>query len=882
MSKQKLSGRALVVQIDRDNIRLAQTTLGAARPQLQSRKTIPTPPGAVEDGCILKPEPLRELLSAVLADPDYRRIRKVVFTVQTTRIVSETALVPPMNERALEKMLRANMDIYFPVKSPDYHLVWTLIGERTLAQGVAQLAVQMWAVPNSLIAPYYTLANACSLSVAGIDFCACSVAAAVGGSYADAAQNRKSAHSARKPVRAGAHLAENVHARASLTTDTEVYISGEEEHLVMTFVQGGQVALQRVLLRGSDGDELREAQMVQEYFRSLDDNRSSAFSYMVCGSVAGDGDYLARLSETFSADMQCWRSPVDSRWCMCLGAAKMRIDFGNPELDRLSARGRRLVSQLWQYLLLLAAAALLAAAMVSVSGAKSVYDGELRALETQQRAMMLQAAESQGNAQAYRNYSELYDAYVRDRENLLAAVHTYNDNLVQMLDELERVMPLDSSVVTLGIAEEGMGVQFACGSKEDAAYLIAALRNLEYAELIAVSDLSVGPSEATGPSMLPSLAAKQQADAGYEAPPEKGSAEGDALLKLYLQAQKEDGGVSHEELVQAALDSGTMTEAEILEIFGSLPADDRCEIEDFYTVMPEIPGIEEALTDALPAQRQAALTAVLQEDEIALYRFRQLLEDCKWMDGDASLPMDIYTDLIENKLLFNAVTGSDPEEARAALPNFVRLLTTEPQRDENGEIVFDEDGAPVRMLSERRLDAVETFIQSHDSLAARYRYCLAEEMELADGSFAPVFEKDSLLSDLISGEMKETVDGELANLLFDGVRKAALEAIREKLREEVESGKDPDEEFKEWLEDMIESGGQAPTDSTIRDLLQQLVTGGNHGGTGTQNPAPQETHPDTRIFFAAALGYKQSLMDAELTRRNLDRTTTVEKLEAAE
>ena len=96
MSKQKLTGRVLVVQIDRDNIRLAQTVPGASGLQLRSRKSVPTPPGAVEDGYILKPEPLRELLATVLADPDYRRIRRVVFTIQTTRIVSETALVPPL------------------------------------------------------------------------------------------------------------------------------------------------------------------------------------------------------------------------------------------------------------------------------------------------------------------------------------------------------------------------------------------------------------------------------------------------------------------------------------------------------------------------------------------------------------------------------------------------------------------------------------------------------------------------------------------------------------------------------------------------------------------------------------------------------------------
>ena len=48
MSNQKLSGRALVVQITEREIRIAQMTLGSDA--ISEQVILPTPPNAVEDG----------------------------------------------------------------------------------------------------------------------------------------------------------------------------------------------------------------------------------------------------------------------------------------------------------------------------------------------------------------------------------------------------------------------------------------------------------------------------------------------------------------------------------------------------------------------------------------------------------------------------------------------------------------------------------------------------------------------------------------------------------------------------------------------------------------------------------------------------------------
>ncbi len=128
METKKLSGKALVIQIDRACFRVALTTLGASA-QLQHCVVCQTPEGAVEDGVLLKPDALLATLKTVLSAPEFRRVRRVVFSLCTSQVVSQTVRVPAAAERQLEKILTANMDLYFPVDSGEYSFVWTVTGE---------------------------------------------------------------------------------------------------------------------------------------------------------------------------------------------------------------------------------------------------------------------------------------------------------------------------------------------------------------------------------------------------------------------------------------------------------------------------------------------------------------------------------------------------------------------------------------------------------------------------------------------------------------------------------------------------------------------------------------------------------------------------------
>ena len=181
MSKSLISGKVLTIQLGREQSRIA---LVGANGDILHTAVVPTPAGAVEDGAIRNQEAIRKMLKATTAAKEFKNTRKAVFVMATSQVITETVTVPDLPEQKLEKLLSANADMYFPVDMKEYKMIWQVIGPKTRENGMTELAVQLWAVPMSLVTKYYTVANASGLSVEAVDFVGNSVATATGASFA--------------------------------------------------------------------------------------------------------------------------------------------------------------------------------------------------------------------------------------------------------------------------------------------------------------------------------------------------------------------------------------------------------------------------------------------------------------------------------------------------------------------------------------------------------------------------------------------------------------------------------------------------------------------------------------------------------------------------
>lgn len=915
MSKQRLSGRALVVQITEREVRIAQMTLGSDA--ISERVILPTPPNAVEDGQLVGLDALRDAMEPVLRQGLFRRCRKVVFSLCSTQVISESVTVPAVKkQQRLGQMLLANMDEYFPIDPGEYQLSWESVGVEQ-REDARLLRVQLWAVPRAMLQRYYALANSMGLSVAAVDFCGHSHATAV-----------------------DADFAMPKHAKSSADTDDGVclYINAESELLLLTFVYNGQVKLQRLLQRGySQQDDLNEAGIVLDYFSAMP-GRARLTSAVLSGGQGKEAGLAPALASLLNVPVEMAETDYGAQWLLCQGAALTALDFGDPELNHITG-ARAPINRAWQYGLVFLGGAALTASVLLLLTSKLSWSTELDGLRAQQDRLTALAQQNAGCAENYHNYSSMYDAYSADWDTVFDSVRTYNDNLELVLDELEAKLPKKSTVTALSTTELCLAAQVAFQNKEDAAYFLVALRDVPFMTLNTVSSLTIGPREAYSPDKM--IAALYE-EAEKESPvPSTEESAADSTTESTTDSTEEssteepptEGGYSLDELFSnvssgsvaidgktlrnmipllkaAGADDSTIAKmenyADVMERFGVTITPDNLGIlsgiqgllpgggtpstpgsSGSTTVMPATPssgstssasGIESVdiaalrlslqylnsnQLDALQAvygpvqektfslddlrkrsnttQEKNAIRSLLQNDPAAMYQFFLLMrEDIAREEKDQILYDKIFDDIWKNADQHRMFYESDDVMLNKYLPNLLNILTD----------------------NKTNVNAAIALIRQNQTLSGKLALHLAKEM-------GEIKEANTAL-DLVALQ-KEINSG--AAFQRDAATVAAVNALLRKNQQT--SGT---------------SGTSGNTGMDENDLLMWILmnqlknqTGGsgipdifNTGASQTQKPA------DNRYYLTVVLAYDESLIQAEQTRKGLDRDAKVEKVEVGQ
>ncbi len=924
MSNQKLSGRALVVQITEREIRIAQMTLGSDA--ISEQVILPTPPNAVEDGQLVGLDALHDAMEPVLRQGLFRRCRKVVFSLCSTQVISESVTVPAVKkQQRLGQMLLANMDEYFPIDPGEYQLSWESVGVEA-REDARHLRVQLWAVPRAMLHRYYALANSMGLSVAAVDFCGHSHATAV-----------------------DADFALPKHAKSSADTDDGVclYINAESELLLLTFVHNGQVKLQRLLQRGySQQDDLNEAGIVLDYFSAMP-GRARLTSAVLSGGQAKEAGLAPALASLLNVPVEMAETDYGAQWLLCQGAALTALDFGDPELNHITG-ARAPINRAWQYGLVFLGGAALTASVLLLLTSKLSWSTELDGLRAQQDRLTALAQQNAGCAENYHNYSSMYDAYSADWDTVFDSVRTYNDNLELVLDELEAKLPKKSTVTALSTTELCLAAQVAFQSKEDAAYFLVALRDVPFMTLSTVSNLTIGPREAYSPDKM--IAALYE-EAGKESPvPGTEESAADSTEESSTEEPPTEGGYSLDELFPnasngingkmikdvlpllraAGVDEATIQKiesyADMMEKVGMTISPDNLDFlqgllpggggssgggtggtpsnpnppvtpsnpsvpsrpgNSGAPVMPTTPssgttssasGIESAdiaklrlslqylnsnQLDALQAvygpvqektfslddllkrsnttQEKNAIRSLLQNDPAAMYQFFLLMrEDIAREEKDQILYDKIFDDIWKNADQHRMFYESDDVMLNKYLPNLLNILTD----------------------NKTNVNATIALIRQNQTLSGKLALHLAKEM-------GEIKEANTAL-DLVALQ-KEINSG--AAFQRDAATVAAVNALLRKNQQT--SGT---------------SGASGSTGMDENDLLMWILmnqlknqTGGsgipdifNTGASQTQKPA------DNRYYLTVVLTYDESLIQAEQTRKGLDRDAKVEKVEVGQ
>lgn len=923
MSKQRLSGRALVVQITEREIRIAQMTLGSDA--ISERVILPTPPNAVEDGQLVGLDALRDAMEPVLRQGLFRRCRKVVFSLCSTQVISESVTVPAVKkQQRLGQMLLANMDEYFPIDPGEYQLSWESVGVEQ-REDARLLRVQLWAVPRAMLQRYYALANSMGLSVAAVDFCGHSHATAV-----------------------DADFALPKHAKSSADTDDGVclYINAESELLLLTFVYNGQVKLQRLLQRGySQQDDLNEAGIVLDYFSAMP-GRARLTSAVLSGGQGKEAGLAPALASLLNVPVEMAETDYGAQWLLCQGAALTALDFGDPELNHITG-ARAPINRAWQYGLVFLGGAALTASVLLLLTSKLSWSTELDGLRAQQDRLTALAQQNAGCAENYHNYSSMYDAYSADWDTVFDSVRTYNDNLELVLGELEAKLPKKSTVTALSTTELCLAAQVAFQSKEDAAYFLVALRDVPFMTLNTVSSLTIGPREAYSPDkMIAALYEKAEkespvpsteesttdstAESSTEEPPTEGGYSLDELFPNVSSGSVAIDGKTLRNMIPllkaAGADDSTIAKmenyADVMERFGVTITPDNLGIlsgiqgllpgggttstpgsSGSTTVTPTTPSTpgssgSTAVTPATPSSGTTSSASGIEPVDIATLRLSLQYLNSNQLDAlqavygpvqEKTFSLDDLrkrSDTTQEKNAIRSLLQNDP----AAMYQFFLLMREDIAREEKDQILYDKIFDDIW----KNADQHRMFYESDDVMLNKYLpnllNILTDNKTNVNAAIALIRQNQTLSGKLALHLAKEMGEIKEVNTALDLVAlqkeinsgaafqrdAATVDAVNALLRKNQQTSGT--------------SGTSGNTGMDENDLLMWILmnqlknqTGGsgipdifNTGASQTQKPA------DNRYYLTVVLSYDESLIQAEQTRKGLDRDAKVEKVEVGQ
>ena len=907
MSKQKLSGRALVVQITEREIRIAQMTLGSDA--ISERVILPTPPNAVEDGQLVGLDALRDAMEPVLRQGLFRRCRKVVFSLCSTQVISESVTVPAVKkQQRLGQMLLANMDEYFPIDPGEYQLSWESVGVEQ-REDARLLRVQLWAVPRAMLQRYYALANSMGLSVAAVDFCGHSHATAV-----------------------DADFAMPKHAKSSADTDDGVclYINAESDLLLLTFVHNGQVKLQRLLQRGySQQDDLNEAGIVLDYFSAMP-GRARLTSAVLSGGQGKEAGLAPALASLLNVPVEMAETDYGAQWLLCQGAALTTLDFGDPELNHITG-ARAPINRAWQYGLVFLGGAALTASVLLLLTSKLSWSTELDGLRAQQDRLTALAQQNAGCAENYHNYSSMYDAYSADWDTVFDSVRTYNDNLELVLDELEAKLPKKSTVTALSTTELCLAAQVAFQNKEDAAYFLVALRDVPFMTLNTVSSLTIGPQEAYSPNNM--IAALYE-EAGKESPvPSTAESAADSTEESSTEEPPTEGGYSLDELFSnfssgsvaidgktlrnmipllkaAGADDSTIAKmesyADVMERFGvTITPDNLGILSGIQGLLPgggttSTPGSSGSttVTPATPSSGSTSSASGIDSADIATLRLSLQYLNSNQLDAlqavygpvqEKTFSLDDLrkrSNTTQEKNTIRSLLQNDP----AAMYQFFLLMREDIAREEKDQILYDKIFDDIW----KNADQHRMFYESDDVMLNKYLpnllNILTDNKTNVNAAIALIRQNQTLSGKLALHLAKEMGEIKEANTALDLVA----------LQKEINSGAAFQRDaatvaavnalLRKNQQTSGTSGTSGNTGMDENDLLMWILmnqlknqTGGsgipdifNTGASQTQKPA------DNRYYLTVVLTYDESLIQAEQTRKGLDRDAKVEKVEVGQ
>ncbi len=526
--------KVLSIEISDSVIRMCQMDYKKKNPRVYRHAMIETPQGAYRDGRVLKPEILKDVIVDSLKENKMYGTKDVVFSIASSKIVTREVMLPPVKEKMIPNMIKANLSEYFPIDLTAYEVAHLVLEKIEEGADAGKYKVMIMAAEKSMVTSYENLATSCGLRLSSLDYAGNSIFQAI----------RNEDESSRVMVLKIEEKSTTVtivnHKNLMLQRAINYGINDAIDEMtkqrvfgVNNYDEAWNLAKRKACIkywvnedaqrtsvdlstRMSERDfdesqEIREAKI--EVTRSLEqligsirrviefyssrNNGETVDQVLVCG-CAGDINGLSRLlsnelgiktSVMNRMEGIGWHVVGDDagihNYVSCIGASLNPIGFYTKEKKAAGAKVEK--DYTVATVLILVAAVLLGAGMIGLS---YMQYKEAKDEEARLQALKVEYEPAQQVYTAYTNMVNLYDQ-MKAGDSL--TVHT-NDNILVFFEELEQTLPSTVEIVSLKSTDKEVAISMRVEDKETAAGVIANMRefkSLRGVSVPAVTEVSV-------------------------------------------------------------------------------------------------------------------------------------------------------------------------------------------------------------------------------------------------------------------------------------------------------------------------------------------------------------------------------------------------------
>lgn len=499
-------------------------------PHVYNAFSFDTPEGVMEDGYVKDKDRMAQLLREQMKDNGVKE-KEVVFSIASSKIASREVTVPYVPEKNLDNLINATAQDYFPVNMDEYTLAYNVL-ETVKEKDKKSLKLLLLAAPDSLIQNYYSLADLMGVRVESIDYygngsmqvlqkhigSGYSVCVQIGSLNTMVSVLKENQQIMQKTIPYGtntiietmlAHPAlecrDETDAMEMLCRENVVYstLDYEDETVRGTRIsedqwkRSGQSREARKAVTDAVGGILLSVIRVVDYFGSRYPDCQLGYIY-----ITGMGVKIRGLDTLFEREMDLpvrklekltnitfsrgfARSLQDqTEYIAAIGAAIEPVGFSLKELKNKQGRA----ASMRTVKIILAGSVVVAVALVAVGWFRLVgANKENENLKMEKQSLQSINQVYTENEQATKKFE--------DAAALHVATSTKNQNLVALIEQLQKKLPKQMQVSTLQTTEDKVTLTITTKTKISVAKMLVEFEGIDLLTNVNVASIAGAESE---------------------------------------------------------------------------------------------------------------------------------------------------------------------------------------------------------------------------------------------------------------------------------------------------------------------------------------------------------------------------------------------------